>query len=260
MPSSSAPSTRSRRTFAPVASSAPVVADDLLGRERRARSPVSSFITLVRVQQLDGVLVPPRGAGAERVLALIVAAQVALRGGRPLVGRVGLAARRAGSSRRSPPRAAPRRTSAPARPPPTIRTPTSRSAISHARWRRRRRTARVMSSSRPGSSTTSTSSPASTTVSAFGTKPAPSRSTEMTSAPSGSVDVGDPLAGGGRALGDHELDDLQPLLGQVEQVHEPVARHLVLDQAQDQVGRRDRRLDAEQLEVLRGSAGCCSGR
>ena len=37
---------------------------------------------------------------------------------------------------------------------------------------------------------------------------------------------------------------------QVEQVHEAVLRHLVLDQAQDQVGGRDRRLDAQQLEVL----------
>ena len=107
-----------------------------------------------------------------------------------------------------------------------------------------------MSSSRPGSSTTSTSSPASTTVSALGTKPLPSRSTEITSAPSGSVEVGHALARRRRVLGDHELDDLEPLLGQVEQVDEAVARHLVLDQAQDQVGRRDRRLDAEQLEVL----------
>ena len=38
-------------------------------------------------------------------------------------------------------------------------------------------------------------------------------------------------------VGDHELDDLEPLLGQIEQVDEAVARHLVLDQAQDQVGR-----------------------
>src|ERR671938_642872 len=49
---------------------------------------------------------------------------------------------------------------------------------------------------------------------------------------------------------DHQRDDLEPLLGQVEQVHEPVARHLVLDQAQDQVGGRDGGLDAQQLEVL----------
>ena len=33
-------------------------------------------------------------------------------------------------------------------------------------------------------------------------------------------------------------------------MHEPVLGHLVLDQAQDQVGGRDRGLDAEQLEVL----------
>ena len=47
-----------------------------------------------------------------------------------------------------------------------------------------------------------------------------------------------------------ELDDLQVLLLEREQLHEPVLGHLVLDQAQDQIGRRDRRLDAEQLEVL----------
>src|SRR4051794_33970887 len=63
-------------------------------------------------------------------------------------------------------------------------------------------------------------------------------------------DLLDRLAGGGRVVGDHELDDLQPLLGQVEQVHEAVARHLVLDQAQDEVRRADRGLDAEQLEVV----------
>ena len=108
----------------------------------------------------------------------------------------------------------------------------------------------VMSSSMPGSSTTSTSSPASTTVSALGTKPEPPRSTEITSAPVGQPDVGDRAARRGRVVGDHELDDLEPLLGQVEQVDEPVARHLVLDQAQDQVGRGHRRLDAEQLEVV----------
>src|SRR3954468_13105361 len=105
-----------------------------------------------------------------------------------------------------------------------------------------------MSSSRPGSSTTSISSPASTTVSALGTKPEPSRSTGITSAPSGSITsatrrpaAGEPAAttrpGRGRAVGHHQLDDLEALLRQVEQVDEPVARHLVLDQAQDQVGR-----------------------
>src|SRR4051812_14799392 len=45
-----------------------------------------------------------------------------------------------------------------------------------------------------------------------------------------------------------DLDDLQPLLREIEQVQQPHARHLVLDQAQDQVGRRHRRLHPEQLE------------
>ena len=58
------------------------------------------------------------------------------------------------------------------------------------------------------------------------------------------------LADRRRVLADLELDDLQALLFEREQVHEAVARHLVLDQAQDQVGRRDRRLDAQQPEVV----------
>src|SRR4051794_37765421 len=66
----------------------------------------------------------------------------------------------------------------------------------------------------------------------------------------GQVDLGDLLAGRGRTVADLELDDLQALLLEREQMDEPVARHLVLDQAQDQVGGADRGLDAEQLEVL----------
>ena len=57
-----------------------------------------------------------------------------------------------------------------------------------------------------------------------------------------------PTAGAPSA--DLELDDLQALLFERQQVHEAVAGHLVLDQAQDQVGRGDRRLDPQQLEVL----------
>src|SRR3712207_8826291 len=56
--------------------------------------------------------------------------------------------------------------------------------------------------------------------------------------------------GRGSVLGDHELDDLEALLGKVEEVHEPVARDLVLDQAQDQVGGRHHGLDAQELEVV----------
>ena len=88
------------------------------------------------------------------------------------------------------------------------------------------------------------------TVSAFGTKPAPARSTEMIRLPSGSSMSATRSPTVGRVVADLELDDLQALLFEREQVHEAVARHLVLDQAQDQVGRGDRRLDPEQLEVL----------
>ena len=108
----------------------------------------------------------------------------------------------------------------------------------------------VTSASSATSSTISTSSPASTTESPAGTKPPPSRRIEITSEPSGRPRSLHRLARRAEFCGDLQLDDLEPLLGQVEQVHEAVLRHLVLDQAQDQVGRRDRRLDAQQLEVL----------
>jgi hypothetical protein len=49
MPSSSAPGTRSRRTLAPVASSALPKATSSLLESFATRAPVSSFITLVRV-------------------------------------------------------------------------------------------------------------------------------------------------------------------------------------------------------------------
>src|SRR3954453_2367843 len=66
----------------------------------------------------------------------------------------------------------------------------------------------------------------------------------------GHADVLDHLPGRRRSGQHLDLDDLEPLLGQVEQVQQADARDLVLDQAQDQVGRRHRRLHAEQLEVL----------
>src|SRR4051812_4366206 len=66
----------------------------------------------------------------------------------------------------------------------------------------------------------------------------------------GQLDVRDRAARGGSAVAHLDLDDLKLLGRQVEQVHEPVGRHLVLDEAQDQVGGRDRGLDAQQLEPL----------
>ena len=108
----------------------------------------------------------------------------------------------------------------------------------------------VMLSSRPGSRTSSTSSPSWTTVSAFGTKPWPSRRIEMIRLALGQRDLADALPDDGRALRDLDLDDLELLVAEVEQVDRPVGRDLVLDQPQDQVGRAHRRLDAQQLEVL----------
>ncbi len=107
-----------------------------------------------------------------------------------------------------------------------------------------------MSSSSPGSSTTRTSSPASITVSVLRDEAAALAQHGDDQAAVGHDHVSDLLTGHGRVLVDDQLDDLEPVAGQVEQVHEPVLGHLVLDQAQDQVRRRHRRLDPQLLEVV----------
>src|SRR5436305_10914323 len=66
----------------------------------------------------------------------------------------------------------------------------------------------------------------------------------------GQLDLLDPPAGCLRTLADLHLDDLEVLLLQREHLDQPVLRDLVPDESQDQVGRGDRRLDAEQAEVL----------
>ena len=71
----------------------------------------------------------------------------------------------------------------------------------------------------------------------------------------GQRDVLDLAAGRGRSRSDLDLDDLEVLLLQRQQLDQPVLGDLVLDQPQDQVGRRDRRLD----RPAAGSAGGCAG-
>src|SRR4051794_35062109 len=68
-------------------------------------------------------------------------------------------------------------------------------------------------------------------------------------APLRHVELADPLPRDPAVVRQHHLDDLQPLLRQVEQVHEPVLRDLVLQQPQNQVRRGYVGLDPEQLEV-----------
>ena len=216
---------------------------------------------VLSAHELDVVLLVPLGRMHVGVLALRLAAQVLLRQRRALVRRLGLApdeqhvpvgaalAQLGGAVRGAPcrPRSAGTR--------PRVRSPRPHpsfafeSAPSRSRRRRARRTASDPPR-RPGSSTARTSSPASSTVSGPGTKPRPSRSTEISRLPSGRSRSPTRLAGDRRPLGQQHLDDLEPLLGQVEQVDQPVVGHLVLDQPQDQVGRRDVRPDAQQLEPL----------
>ena len=189
--------------------------------------PASSDITLVSVSsstpfssyQLGRVDVarPPRAA---------LAPQVLLRERRPLVRARAAPARPAGSTPRprafaAPPRSAPPpcpRRSAGSRPCGRAhRPPTHRRSPSGPKYA-------FSSSSSPGSSTASTSSPGSSTVSGPGHEPRPLAQHRDQQAPLRQLEVADPLARHRRALAEQQLDDLEPLLRQVEQVDQPVLR------------------------------------
>ena len=101
----------------------------------------------------------------------------------------------------------------------------------------------------PGSRIASTWSPTSSWVSSSGISALPARTTEISRAPSGQLESADALPVAVRTLVDRHLDDLEVLLAQLEQLHEPVLGHLVLDQPHDRAGRGDGRRDAEQIEV-----------
>ncbi len=110
--------------------------------------------------------------------------------------------------------------------------------------------ARRSSSSLPGSSTASTWSPGRITVESSASSERPLRITEIRREPSGSRRPPIRLPATGRVAVDLQLDDLEVLLAQLEQVHDPVLGHLVLDEAEHVRGRADRLADPEQVEVL----------
>ena len=101
----------------------------------------------------------------------------------------------------------------------------------------------------PGSRIASTWSPASSCVSESGTSALPSRTTEISRAPSGSLTRANPLALARRAAVDRHLDDLEVLLAQLDQLDQPVLGDFVLDQRHDRARCRDGRRDSEQVEV-----------
>ena len=158
-------------------------------------------------QQLDVCSAhQPSGAGTRPRARL--AAQVLLRARRPLVGRVELAAHEQDRAVEARARAAPRRT----RPTPRRRRQQDVDVpVSHGRpadancggdrllepgvEHEQHLVAAPRSPCRPS-----------------GTKPPPSRSTEMISAPSGSSTSATARPAAGAPVGDLELDDLQPLL------------------------------------------------
>ena len=86
-------------------------------------------------------------------------------------------------------------------------------------------------------------------VSSSGISALPSRTTEISRAPSAARAARSRLPCAVRVLVDRHLDDLEVLLAQLEQVDQAVLRHLVLDQPMIDAGRRDRRRDPEQVEV-----------
>ena len=85
----------------------------------------------------------------------------------------------------------------------------------------------------PGSRIASTWSPASSWVSSSGISALPSRTTEIRRAPFRQLQRPHALALAVRGLVDRHLDDLEVLLAQLEQLDQPVLRHLVLDQRHD---------------------------
>jgi hypothetical protein len=109
--------------------------------------------------------------------------------------------------------------------------------------------ARRSSSSLPGSRIASTWSPARISVSLSAICATPARTTEITRAPSGKVQLVDSLPGARRAALDQDLDDLEVFVAQLEQMDELVLRHFVLDEAEDIRGCANGLGDAQQLEV-----------
>ena len=102
----------------------------------------------------------------------------------------------------------------------------------------------------PGSSTASTWSPGRITVESSASSERPFRITEIRREPSGRCSPPIALARDRGVLVDLELDDLEVLLAQLEQMHDPVLGHLVLDEAEHVRRRADGLLDPEQVEVL----------
>ena len=76
-------------------------------------------------------------------------------------------------------------------------------------------------------------SPGRITVSPTAISATPFRITETSRAPSGSASPPTRLPAAGESAVDLHLDDLEPFPAQLEQPHEPVLGHLVLDEAED---------------------------
>ena len=191
--------------------------DLLLRRQLRRALGASSFITLVRSISSMSCSSTTRRA-EQRILARLLALQVALRAAAAGCRADRARARRAGSSRRRPPRAASarswrpraRRRSGDGRPCGRhgVRPPSGGESLRHARLDTHVEHQQHLIAGLDHRV-------------AGGTKPPPSRRIEITSEPSGRPLLDQAPRGLG-ALGHLELDDLEPLLGQVEQVDEPV--------------------------------------
>src|SRR5829696_1229742 len=243
MPSSCAPSTRSRRTLAPVAISATPYSTTSFVESVASRAAVSSRITLVLVaSSIERFAYQPASWIRQASRSCAPARYPLDAGGRSYGGSGSRPTSRTEPPK--PPSCSASAHAAPAAPPPTISAPTSRSATGAVRDEE---AGDVLLEARVEHDQHLVAG----LDHAVGLRHeagavAQHRDHERAVR---QAQVCDALVGRAAALADDKLDDLEPLLGQVEEVDEPVARHLVLDQAQDQVGRGDGRLDPEQLEV-----------
>src|SRR5829696_1783618 len=243
MPSSCAPSTRSRRTLAPVAISATPYSTTSFVESVASRAAVSSRITLVLVaSSIERFAYQPASWIRQASRSCAPARYPLDAGGRSYGG----SGSRPTSSIWPPnsPSCSASAQAAPAAPPPTISAPTSRSATGAVRDEQ---LGDVVLEPRVEHDEHLVAG----LDHAVGLRHeagavAQDRDHERAVR---QRELRDALARRDAAVPHDQLDDLQPLLGQVEQVHEPVARNLVLDEPEDQVGRGDRRLDAQQLEV-----------
>src|SRR3954447_16160233 len=252
MPSWSLPSTRSRRTFAPVAISAVPYETSSFVDRRATRASVSSFIAETRASS-STPFSPPHDAGRNSASSRpdLPARYDFDSGGRSYGGACSRPTTRTDPASRPPTARNSRAQEPAATPPPISRKSACRSATSGgARRLALRREARGDLLLEPGVEHDQHLVAGLDHRIGKWHEAGPVAQDRDDERALRNTDVLHHLPRGRRSRQHLDLDDLEPLLREIEQMQQPHPRHLVLDQAQDQVGGRHRRLHPEQLEVL----------